>query len=385
VGAPGARQGGERLLVIGASARAAAQSARRAGFAVYWLDLFGDRDLRATGPGEVLAGGGFPRALDPRLRAAAGAAAAFLYTGALENRPGLVAALAAVLPLLGNGAAVLRAVRDPWRLAACWQRAGIDSPALARPGQVTAGDRRWLVKPLAGAAGLDIGADPTAAVPGRHYLQEYVRGPTESAVFLGTGGRCRLLGTSAALTGDPRFGGTGYRYCGSLTAAGAPPLGASWQRLGDAVQADFALQGLFGIDAVIAGGQPVPLEVNPRYTASVEVLERACRATAIDRHVAACRGRDPMAWPPAQRAAGKAVLYARRALGFHGPAVAAAVRAAGCEAADIPAEGSRIEAGRPILSLLAAGSTAAAVERRLAGAAMAVYAALEAGGPGAPP
>ena len=42
------------LIIVGASARAAAASAQRAGFAPYWLDQFGDTDLRQRFPGQVI-------------------------------------------------------------------------------------------------------------------------------------------------------------------------------------------------------------------------------------------------------------------------------------------------------------------------------------------
>ena len=38
------------------------------------------------------------------------------------------------------------------------------------------------------------------------------------------------------------------------------------------------------MDAIQSGGQVVPLEVNPRYTASVEVIERVSGLQAIALH-----------------------------------------------------------------------------------------------------
>ena len=44
------------LIIIGASARAAAFSAYRAGYTPYWLDQFGDEDLRQRFRGEIITG-----------------------------------------------------------------------------------------------------------------------------------------------------------------------------------------------------------------------------------------------------------------------------------------------------------------------------------------
>ena len=52
------------------------------------------------------------------------------------------------------------------------------------------------------------------------------------------------------------------------------------------------LRGLFGVDFVLRDGIPWPVEVNPRYTASVEVLEFAAgiRALTLHRSIFAANG-----------------------------------------------------------------------------------------------
>src|SRR5687767_10917006 len=104
----------EPLLILGASARAAASSAARAGFAPRAADLFADADLAALCrvtriddyPGEFPAAA---RKFPP---------SPWMYTGGLENYPELVDQIAAERPLLGNSGSVLREVRDPFKLAA---------------------------------------------------------------------------------------------------------------------------------------------------------------------------------------------------------------------------------------------------------------------------
>ena len=69
------------------------------------------------------------------------------------------------------------------------------------------------------------------------------------------------------------------------------------RQAGRVVASELGLLGLFGIDLVIReDGVPVFLEINPRYTASVECIERAHGISAIDLHLRACRG-EPVAVP----------------------------------------------------------------------------------------
>ena len=113
-----------RLIILGASARAAAFSAIRAGFEPYAIDCFADRDLAAVCPAVKIERypGDFPAAL------AAAPDAPWIYTGGLENHPRLIEQMAALRPLWGNGGADLRNVRKPARLAEAARAVGIRFP-----------------------------------------------------------------------------------------------------------------------------------------------------------------------------------------------------------------------------------------------------------------
>src|SRR5258707_10986773 len=87
--------GGEMILIVGASARAAAMSARRSGLNPWAADMFGDLDLRACCPGQRIEN--YPHGLERALAAAPDGR--WMYTGALENHPDLVDRIAAVRPL----------------------------------------------------------------------------------------------------------------------------------------------------------------------------------------------------------------------------------------------------------------------------------------------
>ena len=84
--------------------------------------------------------------------------------------------------------------------------------------------------------------------------------------------------------------------------------------MADAVTREFGLVGLNGIDFIARDGVPWPIEVNPRYSASMELLERARGHVAVR---AACRTPAPAGFPRlrrarARRVLGKAIVFARR-------------------------------------------------------------------------
>ena len=56
-----------------------------------------------------------------------------MYTGALENHPGLLKKLAAQRPLYGNAADVVRRVRDPFAVARVLTEAGFPRWPFVRP------------------------------------------------------------------------------------------------------------------------------------------------------------------------------------------------------------------------------------------------------------
>src|SRR5215470_4944989 len=99
----------EHLRILGASARAAAFSALRAGLRPCCIDLFADRDLQNRCPVDRLIGR-YPHSfLDHRDAAPPGP---WMYTGGLENWPQLVRRLTDRRILWGNSAATLRRARD---------------------------------------------------------------------------------------------------------------------------------------------------------------------------------------------------------------------------------------------------------------------------------
>jgi predicted ATP-grasp superfamily ATP-dependent carboligase len=358
-----------RVIIVGASVRAAAWSALRAGLEPHCVDLFSDRDLGRVAAARTISANDYPTGLvsiladmDP---------APWFFTGGLENRPRLIERLAGRLPLWGNGAAVLRRVRSPFLLAESLRHTGRPGPAVSRCPPI--GDqRRWLLKPRRGAGGRSIrfwNDQFAAASPTTHfYFQEWIEGESCAALFLATkNGAAHLLGVTRQFVGFAWLNAGPFQYCGS---AGPLPLtetlAENYRRLGNTLTHDFELRGLFGVDCVVVDGFPWPVEVNPRYTASMEIMEWARGQSLLARHArefgydtgaaVACA-----AVSAEKSMLAKAVFYAPHDCVFpqDGPWCQTLARPwqpwVMPEFADIPREGQRIASGEPILTMFARG------------------------------
>ncbi|MBY0228929.1 MAG: hypothetical protein K2W96_06605, partial [Gemmataceae bacterium] len=168
------------------------------------------------------------------------------------------------------------------------------------------------------------------------------------------------------LCGTPWLNASGWRYAGSVGPREVPPaVLALGQRIARA-----GVRGLFGIDGILNERGFHPLEINPRYTASVEVLEYSSGLSALAHHAASFGyGKTPPV-PAHHRVVGKAILYAADDLVFpvEGPWTGA--KGDPPPFADIPEARTPVSAGQPVLTLLAAGADEEAVLgelRRLAG------------------
>ena len=374
-----ASSGGRPLVVAGASVRAFAVSAARDGWSVHAADLFGDHDLRALAR-DVATISPYPAGLPAAI--AGWPSAPLVYTGALENHPDLLAALAKPRPLAGCPAAGVRRVRDPDVLGPIVRDAGLEFPETRRDPPGLAADGSWLVKPLASAGGRGIrrwqgGEEREPALAGVIW-QRLVAGRSWSAGYLLAGGTARLLALSRQLVGRRWCRAGPFTYCGSLAidpAKVVEPVGEQLRRLGDVLGGEFGLTGLVGVDLVIDPQRQVHLiEVNPRPTASLELVERATGLSLAAAHLAAFDFAPPPGEPRPWRGTwAKAVLFAGRPLVCDKAVVATllAERPGRAEpddwpaVADIPMNGQTIPAGGPVCTVFATGETPPVALQRL--------------------
>jgi predicted ATP-grasp superfamily ATP-dependent carboligase len=392
------------LAIVGASARSAAASAVRAGFRPLAADLFADADLRDIATTTRITP--YPEGLLDWLRSVE--PAAWMYTGAMENHPELVDQMAWVAPLWGNSGDVLAQVRSPWELARELEGAGLLFPETRSSADRLPHDGSWLVKTYRGASGSGVrvwsgehGAGSgeqeagskeqgfEASSSSRHAAcyQRRVAGMPCSAVYVADGTEAALLGITRQLVGEGWLGARGFQYAGSI---GPCPVSgeahATIARIGSVIAGTFELMGLFGIDMVLDGSEVWTIEVNPRYTASVEIVERVTGIHAIAAHAGACalglsardlgreqtkktRDNEPPAPSRQPTAHGKAILFAKRDVviskEFANSSLAESMKTPWPRMADVSVAGTPVDAGRPVLTLFAEGDTALDVENQL--------------------
>lgn len=353
--------------------RMLAELAVRAGYQVTTLDYFGDVDLQALCPSRSLRRD-YQLPYTAAALAQAGldlTAPSLVYGASLENHPEVVGQLSQGRNLLGNAPAVLAAVRDPLRLAAVLQAQGYACPqtvAVDQPSASVTG-RRWLWKPLKSGGGHSIRPWSGGARPPEGILQERLAGLVCSAAFVADGQQAVLLGLTEQLIGRRTFGASGFRYCGNLLP---PRLGpaqiqailAEVQPLVNDLTAAFKLRGLNGLDFVWDRDRVWTLEVNPRPSASMELIDRAYGLRVFEAHVRSFAGQLPgfdLAEALTQpTAAGKAILFAEQDLTVGNTSDWLAQ-----DRRDIPHRSEQIKARQPICTILTSGPTSADCWRQL--------------------
>ena len=364
------------LAVLGASVRSVVQSAVRGGMATRAADRFADADLLEACPSAIRIDD-YPDGLVRAIRPFSGST--WCYVGGLENRPDLIERLSDIGPLAGSPAAAVRRVRDPDWLSATCSSVGCPMPETRRTPDGLPVDGRFLVKPLGRAGGHGIaawrGGEPP---PGQSIWQRRIAGAPCSAAFVADRGTTTLLMTTRQLIGWPptRLGSREtecFAWTGATTFDPGRSVTDAVAMLGRRIAGEAGLVGLFGIDFLIADADTVvPIEVNPRPTASMELWDRATGSSHAAAHVAACGLDTPgTSIEPAAHgcmptgARGKAVLFARSPIG-----VSARLHSAWLDlrdssrdtlgfpgVADIPVPGTAVAPGRPVLTVFADGET----------------------------
>ena len=321
---PASSWGSNSLLVIASSARALAASGRRAGYEIAALDLFGDEDLTEVAfASERVArarSGGF-KSQDLVLAANRVAPAfgkplcAFVYGSGFEDRPELLAELAAGRRLFGNSPAVVARCKDPVAFTAILDELGLPHPEIRieLPHQPDG----WLVKRIGGAGGIHIRAARNARPSPKNYYQRLVAGTPVSALVLANGRDAKILGlseqwTAPSPTAPFRFGG----------AAAPATLPRTLQRQIAQAAAQLAqrleLIGLNSLDVIadIPRSKFSVIEVNPRPGATLDVYERLLGASLLELHLRACCGELPSFGRARSRprAAASVILYTNEEL-----------------------------------------------------------------------
>ncbi|MFT5304307.1 MAG: putative ATP-grasp superfamily ATP-dependent carboligase [Mariniblastus sp.] len=421
------------LLILGASVRPWVVSSCLAGFTARGLDYFADWDgeqallsfqQKADAPDSTTHELPGNRSEFIKLMASdltsikAGVEQIFnvdecaaILCGGFETRLDVSKFIAEKFELLGTAPKQLERLLDEVAVFEYLERNGHRVPRSVRHVETTADGIKWLRKQVgsSGGSGVRLAEPDDLAQSTRQeveyhnchnstiescrspfYFQEFVTGRAVSCVFVSSPGlsgqrETVLLGQTELHVGDPKLGAAAFHYCGSAGPIACGKAQDDIQGLADSLAVEYEILGLWGIDFVVdPKGHYVPIDINPRLTASMELWEHVIRQSdakfksLIDMHVQACRTtHDGMARNSLRQASlavvdtlrrrtdceGKAVLFNDRETEIKiTPAIFQALsqcwdptffrgNATGSSTADIPRLGESIPPGAPILTL----------------------------------
>jgi uncharacterized protein len=348
-----------KILVIGVSVRAMVESAVRSRYSVAALDAFGDRDLAAIAESH---------SLHHNFRARYSAKALFeagrqlsydaiAYTSNLENHPEILRRLEGNHRIIGNSPCTVEAVRCWAALFPKLKQAGFSVPQTLFKDGIPGSERRWLMKPLMSGGGHGIEFFQKAKLQVESFmLQEFVAGKSCSASFIANGSNCVLIGITEQLIGLSPFGVGGFRYCGNvLPLKEASAVVRQIRRLADFLTREYGLSGVNGFDFILDGDRVAMTEINPRYSASMELIERAYNLPIFHLHTKAVLDGELPAFElesvlDSDVSFGKAVLFAEKDVDapdtrnwmYRG-------------IKDVPASGETLRKGGPVCTFLACG------------------------------
>lgn len=267
-------------MLLGASVRAAAESVAGLGVRPDTADRYGDRETLAASRRwrdlqDILDAVNTP-ANHPEI----GTNVKFAFAGGIEGGWKSLGHLPESRFVFATPQ-VFRRTDEPEFLAQLAAAAGVDFPVTR---ETPPDEPGWLVKQRHSCGGLGVSiASPDArmralgsSLSGGAVYQKRVRGRAMGASYVSDGRRAHFLGVCRALR----------RRIGNLPAVFAGAVGPlnvdaaveqQLRRLGNALVRHLPLQGPFNIDVMTNANRVILLEVNPRYSASMELVERSWR------------------------------------------------------------------------------------------------------------
>ncbi len=349
------------------------------------IDLFGDRDTCSGNCGHHRVSDVAEIARYVEQLSGPERPVAILWAGGTENSPMLLreAEKNAGIVSLGTDSRSIGRIRNPFLLGKVLIDNGFDVLPLRHSPPATQGED-WLVKPFCSGGGYGIfryTAEMTPPAQQDFYFQEFAQGAIFGASFTAMDGRTELHGICQHREStNPDLP---FRYEGSIGPLDIDRRVRDWSRkIGDLLAAVFNLQGWFGIDFVFRAesGDCRLLEVNPRFTFSMELIDRRWPGRLLRRHLEAFYDSDEVARGllsalPKEDAAGVAevtqpgVFFASRVL-FNDSCdpfrmeddfaewLWSQNRSEGRAVCDVPWPGTIHNPGEPVCTLFSSGKTA---------------------------
>ena len=374
------------ILVIGMDVVSLATSATKAGYKVYTVDYFGDQDLKRVCHESLsivkqtlgvtcgqLSTNFNPEAL---LQLTMGLLkkntidVTLLSTG-LDDSPDVLFELNDMIPILGNCPHVIKRIRDKMKFFQELERLEIPHPETAMAENFEEARKKAkdigypvLVKPSKGFGGVGIrkaqgpkelkqAFQHASLIDEKVLIQEYISGTPASASLISSNNETITLTLNEQLIGVNELGQEEpFGYCGNVV-----PLVTTRSVMNrcknttERITSHFGLIGSNGIDFVISKeGIPYVVEVNPRFQATLECVERVLGINMVEAHMKAClQGILPIIVKKTAVFCTRLILFAPQRSIIPDLSVFEEVR-------DIPIPEVIIEKGEPVCSIVREGA-----------------------------
>ena len=374
------------ILVIGMDVVSLATSATKAGYKVYTVDYFGDQDLKRVCHESLsivkqtlgvtcgqLSTNFNPEAL---LQLTMGLLkkntidVTLLSTG-LDDSPDVLFELNDMIPILGNCPHVIKRIRDKMKFFQELERLEIPHPETAMAENFEEARKKAkdigypvLVKPSKGFGGVGIrkaqgpkelkqAFQHAPLIDEKVLIQEYISGTPASVSLISSNNETITLTLNEQLLGVNELGQEEpFGYCGNVV-----PLVTTRSVMNrcknttERITSHFGLIGSNGIDFVISKeGIPYVVEVNPRFQATLECVERVLGINMVEAHMKAClQGILPIIVKKTAVFCTRLILFAPQRSIIPDLSVFEEVR-------DIPIPEVIIEKGEPVCSIVREGA-----------------------------
>jgi uncharacterized protein len=334
-----------RVLVAGFATRHVAQSAFHAGYSVYAVDHFCDQDLNWYTKDRIRFEDleNLPDAIEEMCHRYQ--FDMLVVTSGAED-------LATGIPLFGTSGEKVARFLDKLDMQHFFEDLGVPVAGLAQTGKFPA-----MIKPRHGAGGwrntivkdereITAWKELYPEIP--YILQLVVDGRPASVCCVADGTRARAVAVNEQIL---RGGSTSaFGFCGSVTPY-EYPLNRHMIAIAETIAASSGCTGTVGIDFV-AGKEPVAIEINPRFQATVDTVETATGCNLFQLHINACRGILPEVTPHPAKYAARGILFADRDM-----MIRSDLRRLSPIIADIPWPDTFLEKGQAITSVFGWGGT----------------------------
>jgi predicted ATP-grasp superfamily ATP-dependent carboligase len=348
-----------RLLVAGFSTRHVAASACRAGYTVYAVDSFCDKDLYAY----VKDARTFTKC--DELQDLIALSCREWDIDAILVTSGAETITVSEAPVIGTSAKNAKQFCDKQQVQHFFEKNGFPTPAKINPESFgETGIGTWMLKPCHGAGGWrnrrvfsrqDID-NWTEEFEEPFILQEFVTGIPASVCCVTTGKKAQALAVNGQITRDDPV--LEFGFAGSYTPF-IHPCTERMITLAEKIALVSGCIGVIGIDFIVGESHVWAIEINPRFQATLETVERATGLNIVQTHIDAYNEIIPLTRPTSHQVSIRKILFADREFTWPQNTKSEKLKNPGEDLtrfSDIPQPGTIFEPGHAMISVYGLGA-----------------------------